>query len=875
MKLRNLSIFIWAALLFICILNLYFNFFRFPFLGVNLFDAIPEQSALIIEYNDIESLSNLSDASPTWNAIQKTYLFKKIEADIFEIKTRLLKSEDSTSFFGNNRFIAALQTSSANSADFLYIIDSKGIKTKNDELFDQLEEVRIKKSVFLKETVHEIIFADNQRFTVCFYNNIILFARFPFMVEDAIAQLNQPNEKLSHQKDFQQAKKSIVGKPGVSLYFNFKRLAQLMDRSRKNDKLNNLKTLGSLATLNIFPKEGAIAVNGIFIPDSAIDFQSGKIKSSESRLFEVIPDNCSFLFWQSQHLKKLPKNDDPVYKMYLEPWLGEESAIFLTESRKAALEEEQLIVLKSKDKKLAVQYLNDYAESKGKMQEVDYQTYGINQLFSGEILQTSSMFNSKAMQSPFYTIIEDYVIFSNTKQSLEVLIDKFILGQTLSNNPPFLQFQSKLLPSANTFFYGNIPLFIPFIRQFSAELGHEDIDMIFDILYHFNSLGIAVQRSAKQSDLQFYSNSSEDQTNPTKIIWTAKLAADAIIQPSVLKNKENDQNEVFIQDAKNRIYLFDRNGNVIWERKLKSPILSKIQQIQYYESGENQILFNTKNHIYLIDHEGKDVGRYPLDLSFPASNGLCLIDFENDKEYQFFIGSENGSVYAFQKTGEPIEGWNPKENVGKLVHDIQHFQIAGSDYILTLNDAGDFNVFKRNGEKRQETVSFNSKYLSVPQFQVFDNNARIVLVNQMAKAQVFNLKGKYFNLHVGSGNDKNVKFLFADVIGDSRKDYITLSGRDLSCYYYDKSDFEKAFSTRFEHPQDELFSIDFAEDRKSQIGTLNKTNKRISLLKHDGNLENSFPLAGTSNFSIVDLFDTNKKVLVVALENSIYTCKID
>ena len=52
-----------------------------------------------------------------------------------------------------------------------------------------------------------------------------------------------------------------------------------------------------------------------------------------------------------------------------------------TESRKAALEEEQLLIYKSKDKKLANRYLNEYAESKGKMLEVNYQIFTIYQLF--------------------------------------------------------------------------------------------------------------------------------------------------------------------------------------------------------------------------------------------------------------------------------------------------------------------------------------------------------------------------------------------------------------------------------------------------------------------------------------------------------------
>lgn len=874
MKLQKLSIFIWGALLFVFILNFYFNFFRFPFLNVNLFEAIPEHSAVIIECNNLESLNNSGARSTFWNSVQKTSLFEKIQKDLFEIQSRLVKKEDSSVVFQNNQFLAALQISSAQSADFLYIIDADGIRFDAEALIEEHEKIKINKSVFLKETVYELIFPDNQRFTVCFYNNLILFSRFPFMVEDAIAQLNNPRKALSGQKNFQLAKKSIDGDPGVSVYFNFRQIPQLVNPSGRKSNLDHLKNVDSWVTLNFYSEGDSLVIDGTYITDSGSDFKQGAINSSASKIFEVIPDNCSFLFWQSNNKAAFKKND-PIFKNYVQPWIGEEQAIFLTESRQAALEDEQFIICQAKDAELAIRYLNQYADTKGKLEEIDYQTFTIYQLFADEVLQTMSLFNQDGFENPFYTSIGEYVVFSNSRQSLEVLIDKHILGQTLSNNAAFLQFQKELLPVTNTWIYCNVPLFTPFLRQLTTDAGQKDFETFFDILSSLNSLGVQLEQSGKKSDLRFYFDASGDHAKGTKSIWTARLAAHAIIQPAVVKNAKTHQNEIFVQDAENRIYLFDRNGKIIWERKLKSPILSKIRLIQYYEGTEGQLLFNTKDQIYLIDHEGNDVSAFPINLPSPASNGLCLIDFENNKEYQFFIGTENGFIYGFEKTGEPVAGWNPKENAGKLLHDLEHFQVSGNDYILALNESGAFDVFKRNGEKHFETVAFDTKYLSPPGFQVFENNARIVMANHAGKANVFNQKGKHFNLYAGTGSDKNVRFLFADVTGDDRKDYISLSGRDLSCYYYEKSDFKKTFDARFEQPQDELFAVQIPGDNKFQIGTLDKTGKRINLLTGAGRLSEGFPLAGTTEFSIVDLFDANGKVLVVAFENSIYASKVE
>ncbi len=862
--------------MFITILNFYFEFFRFPFFRINLREAVPEQSSLVIEANDIASLNKTSPNSSFWSSVQQTSLFQKIQTDLFEFKSRLLENQDSSSF-SKLKFIAALQTSSAKSADFLYIIKADGKQKKLSALIDQLENVKINRSVFLKEHVYELIFADNQSFTVSFCKNVVLFSRYPFMVEDGISQLNKNKKDSSISKVFRASKRSDLGKPAISFYFNFKKILQLLDRPGRKLKSGQIDP-GSFATLNLYAKDEDILIDGTMFTGHKTEVKPRSFSASFSELNAVIPDNCSFVFWQSSNIEKrehFDKKNDPEFENFLSPWIGEESAIFLMESQKGSPEEDRLTIFKSKDVELAKNYLNEYAEVKGKLYEFDYQTFTIKQFFSDEILNPNLLLESIPIQSPYYTIINDFLIFARTRQSLEMLIDKHILGQTLENDPSFLQFQNELEPSSNAYLYCNVSLLLPLLRQFSSTLELENVEPYFDLLYPFQSIGVQIQQSSGKSNLQFYLNSSDDAVNPTKLVWTSQLSANAIMPPTILKNSKTDQNEVFIQDAENRIYLFDRNGNIKWNRKLKLPILSKIYQIQYYESGENHILFNTKDQIFVVDHNGKDVGVYPLNLPSPATNGLCLIDFENDKQYSFFIGTKNDCIYAFKKTGEPIEGWNPRKNAGNLSHDIRHFQVDGSDYILALNDSGDLHAFKRNGEKRFETVSFDSKYLTPPYFQVLNNRARIVLGNQSGKAQVINAKGKHFNLYVGTGGDKKVKFLFADVVGDKRKDYITLSGSDLSCHYYEKSEFKKAFSFQFEGVQDELFAIQRQGHEKLQIGTLNKTNRRINLLKNDGSLSDGFPLAGTTNFSVVDLFDTKQMILIVALDDSIYSCKIE
>src|SRR5690606_25442742 len=146
------------------------------------------------------------------------------------------------------------------------------------------------------------------------------------------------------------------------------------------------------------------------------------------------------------------------------------------------------------------------------------------------------------------------------------------------------------------------------------------------LLQHFTSVGFQQIRSGKYNRLHVYTGLTDEPASATRLIWNARLAANARIAPVVLKNAKNGQYEIFVQDSENKIYLFDRNGQLIWERQLKAPVISKIHEIQYYPGDENHILFNTKDQLWLIDHSGLDVGIFPLSLPSSASNGVCVVD---------------------------------------------------------------------------------------------------------------------------------------------------------------------------------------------------------------------------------------------------------
>jgi hypothetical protein len=135
-----------------------------------------------------------------------------------------------------------------------------------------------------------------------------------------------------------------------------------------------------------------------------------------------------------------------------------------------------------------------------------------------------------------------------------------------------------------------------------------------------------------------------------------------------------------------------------------------------------------------------------------------------------------------------------------------------------------------------------------------------------------NTRGKGFGLSSIKGISKHVQFVYADVMGDARKDYIRV-GEDkkgrLKDILKEGGVYELGASAKRK-----AFAVDVIGTSKQYIGLWEPENGSISLLNAKGEVQNGFPLAGTSTFQSVDLFGERGNTLIVANNNRVYTYKL-
>ncbi len=833
------------------------QFVRLPLLPVHPHEAIPRHTAVALQLgadglrqlqseegkNSLAKLAVPAALLADWGAFEQHFapiFIQKKQAEAFVI----------------------LQPTRSSGLDAMFIFDEmRG--NDLDVILRKNKDWRMRKSIFKDNDVFTVQLGEEE-FALARYRNLLLFARHAYLVENALSQLGRPASSLCRDSGFSGVAKGMVSsKKSIPVLVNLAELGPQFSPLLDPARVRSLGGLGQVARwlrLDLPIGSEGTEWRGAFsmaVGHPVMDANAKGQPHSFSQALGALPDNLAAFAWLSCD-RITAAAETGLWRTYIAPWAADEVAIAVGEPLENGAAE-QFLLLKTKDSKAAEAKLEALAKRLESSEAADFQLFKVRR-FSGlpldEMLQLG-----KNLHDPYGTVLGNYVLFSNSKTGLERWLGKYLAGQTCSKNVDFLQSLNKLPEQADGLLFFESDRAWPLASQFFdekmlAEIGRNPLD--------FNQLTATFTRRGKVCDLQFATpamTAKAQETAPANILWKAPLGNVVAIPPAIFTNPQTGELEIFVQDASRTIYLLSKAGRILWRRELGEPIRSKIWQLDLNNDQEVQFAFSTASGIFVVDHTGEDVAGFPLKLQTPASNGVTVIDFFKSSEYEFFIACENGTAYGFNEKGSPVEGWRPKMGVGVVRHPLTHFQAKGKDFLVLLDTAGIMQVFQKNGEPRFPKKDLQAKFLQSPDFQADGDNYRIVACDEKGRVSVTNLEGADFKLGLEVGKKQAVRFAFADVTGDERKDYLALSGIDLAVFYYEKSSFKKAFKYQFGQAQDAVFAVAWAK-REAFVGTVCEAKSQISLFDGQGKLLPQFPLAGTTAFSIVDLLGDGKPVVV-------------
>jgi hypothetical protein len=857
-------------LLLLALLAVYLLFQRQP----SPYHALPSQASIVLEFNGLANFNQLkkSQTAEIWKDVLQTTIFQNAEHDIAAAQKLFGHDTALHRAFESQKLLLALALNRADSLHGLFVLDVSADFDIRKLLVANAAASKIFPSLFHDRTLYTIHLNKSERLVVTDIGQLLLFSRFSYLVEDAITQIEGRSSWWADRK----LMPDLQADAPFRVFFRPEAMAAQYENSMASD----WEDVPDLLKRNI--EWLGLSWNGRDVAALAETqgFLAGVSswgKTATDDMFAVLPDNTALLAKASfdntrQFFDKLKTSENADFEQYALSWAGEEAAWVVTEPFSPGMRDDQFVVLAARDSAAVLERLRDFAKQRGALRVDEYQTFEVFEFLSQSLL-APLVGESRNFRNPACTMIGRYVVFANTRSALELWIDKYIVSQTLANNTDFLQWQQKN-PSSK----GNVCVllnsaYLPLLLKnlFNAErqmFQPSDVQTFASTGF----VGVQLQPAGYgRSEVHLASQPLTATVANSSILWKTPLAGLASTQPFLIAPFEEGRGAaIVIQDARNELYRLDAGGTVVWRRQMEGPILGAVQGIDYWANGSLFFLFNTADHIWILDDEGRNVQGFPLELQSPATNGVIAVDFDNALKYSFFVACANGNLYGYDQFGRPLPGWNPQAGIGTVRHPVLHFARADKDYLAVLNEVGKLFVFGRNGAVRFPAVQFSGKKFGPPQADADSKSPRISCANEVGTVFVCNLDGSTFNLPMGKSGKSYAHLVFAPLSGDARCDYAILKEKNLAARGYEGGSLRSLFQTQLPVEQDTMFVV-----IGNRLGTLSRNKRQILLFDGRGNTHPDFPLAGTTPFVVTDLLrKQGGHVLVVGEGSSVYAYKI-
>lgn len=804
---------------------------------------------------------------------------------------------------------AGAQWAGNNSFEWLFVLSDYPDKIAIDKIISELEAYKPVSTLFRGTNVYSLTFNDNDKIAIAQYQRLLILAHKTNLVENALEQIDNINSNVTFSPQFKAAQLTPQDSL-VNIYINFKDLPILLNTlspqiSPQIDLLSQqMSWWGGKIELQ---KDKIISTGNLFPSSNSIFWQtlSRQSPTNNPTLCKVLPDNTAIAAYIGVDKFKsfykgldYPQNDD--FNQYILPFIKDELLFFITDPISNDLQGDKFVAFRCPDKQTANNLLTTYGKKFGELKEFTHQNFVIKQIASNQTLQPIFGEVINPLQNPFYTTVEDLVIFANSSAGLQNWIEKYNFNRTLANNPQFAPAIQSMQQKANFSLFVNPSYSLSIAKICTRSEIHSFLDEQFLNLYPFNPLVINAKGNSgsfacvltayfnlNASPIDTHNPNNGANTNPTNpkdslngknvpninygssfVLWRTELKQPVKKSPQLINFPREAKNYIIAQDTARSLYFFDQSGNLLWTKQFETQPLGQIYPYDFFSNGDTKLIFCTERFIYLLNKDGSVFKQ--IQLIANAVAGLVLLDY--NKNGLILVGCADGNLYGYDKNGRPLTGWNPKKGVGKLAAAPQIIYDNNLPHIVIQTKANKIIVYNPDGKQIGDQISVESPqgYLQTDQ-----NAQRIAIGTASGKIIAINNKSKSFALAATDKLTKSPQFVYANIAGDVRKDYLRYNGGLLQGHLYDdKNKFVPFLTANLGEKPAEVFEIVSPVNVFSQIGGLNKPLQQIYLYDNNAQLRAGFPLSGTTRFVLADFLGDKSETLIVGLQNAIVAYKL-
>lgn len=460
---------------------------------------IPKDAVFVIESEKpVESWKKVSESN-AWHHLQNNGYFAELTENIQKVDTIFNDRRRLFEFFDGRSLFISIHMVSKKDYGIFYVLDLKRIaklkllKTYLNTLLNEgyvlskrnyhdheILEIYDRKS---KETMH-----------LAFIKNQLVASYTHSLVEASIDQYQEPT--LGRDLNFIEINQKVGYEDLFRLYLQYDYLDDYYKRfsNEPADWMNRLSENFKFSGFSFdLDKNSTITANGFtnisFANENYLEAlqKSGTAKRNIPKIapkrtalyisygfdsfsefyknFEQVQESNSSEEYENykEGIEKVEKFLKIDVKENFVDWIGDEIALLQIQSDISKGRNDLALVLKTTDADEANSNLDFVLKqikkkTPVKFKAVNYKDHEINFLSIKGFFKILLGNRFKEFDKPYFTQIEDYVVFSNNPNTLKTIISNYVAKETLAASEDFIAFDKKFQGKSSLFVYSNIPV---------------------------------------------------------------------------------------------------------------------------------------------------------------------------------------------------------------------------------------------------------------------------------------------------------------------------------------------------------------------------------------------------------------------------------
>jgi len=598
-------------------------FFLEPSNNLKAIYLVPKDAVLVIESQ--EPIDNWQDISSSdiWKHLQKNEYFKNLTKSLNGVNTVFNEQKTLIDLIGNRAMIMSIHVTQKKKYDLLYIADLQKMAKLNllkNHLSSFIsDDYELSKRKFHS---HEILEFYNKKSRETLYISFIenqLIASFTHsLVEHSIDQFNEPiigrdlqfidiSKKVGYDNMFRLYVQYKYMDKYLNCYFNetdnlvkdvnnaFNFSGFHFDLKSNNfivaDGYTNtnenasiyLKALqksgeGKRSIAKIAPKRTALYISFAF--DSFNEFYNNfeQVQKENPTQFKIYQNN----------IDKIENYLDIDIKKNFISWIDDEIALLQMQSVNKSNKNEIALIFKVNSKSNAEENLKFILKkikkkTPIKFKEITYKDYKINYMSIKGFFKMllGDMFDK--FDKPYFTLIDDYIVFTNHPNTLKNIIDDYLGKETLSKSEDYQDFNNNFETKSSVFAYVNTPVLYKNIYSLADNSTKKQLIKNKDFIICFPQIGFQLTPYINMFESKFIISYQDP-----KIVKSKEQFKDKVIGP---RQEENNTNVT--QNSSNILTI--KKENLFKVKPINPSDLDSDQYIIKYKNGKTHIKVPIKN----------------------------------------------------------------------------------------------------------------------------------------------------------------------------------------------------------------------------------------------------------------------------------------